>query len=172
MRGAERVRRVASVLLLCAIAELALAGQTTPRLPDFTGHWTKVSDDAITDPATAARYSKAVDSFCGARCEITQRATVLTIIRDEYEGHPKVVLRLDGSQSVNTFVAPVGDVKVESVATVKGDKLELTSRVSAGEVRSTQVITVSLLDRSKMLIERHIQGRAHTGIRKQMYERR
>jgi hypothetical protein len=166
------IRGMVSVLLFGGIAGLALAGQTTARPPDFTGYWTKVSDDAITDAAAAARYAKAVDSFCGAHCEITRRADVFTITRDEYDGKPKVAMRVDGSQNVNTFAAPVGNVKLESVATVIGDKLEVTSRVSAGETRSTQVITVSRLSPSKLLVERHVQGRANAGIRKQIYERR
>jgi hypothetical protein len=158
-----------------AIAVLSMGTAEAKRRDqlNLNGHWTLVSDDAAPAPdaATQTRWNQEADSFCGTECEVTQTASTLVIVRDQYPEKPKISIRLDGTESTNVFVTPSGSVTFKTVETLNGQSLRLKSDYSRADVRSQQDLTITI-DQDQLVVTRQLRrGRGTGDVRKQRYSK-
>jgi hypothetical protein len=161
--------------ILAAIVLVCVTRTTEGREPfSISGTWKLVADDAARAPdaATQARWDRAFDGFCGPHCEIVQTVSLLTIVRDQYLAKPKVVIKLDGSESLNSFQTPDGAITVKSVATLGGQSLRIQTDYRQGDVQSRQDVTI-IIDRGQLVVTRQLRrGRGPGDVRTQRYARR
>jgi hypothetical protein len=136
--------------------------------PDLSGHWRRLTDDAITDEASKVRVDRAADAFCGSECEITQGAHDLVVVRDQFPDKPRLVFVFGETDGHNQFMMPTGLVRVTSRVTVSESGIEIASLVSRGDITSRQEMTVSVVDK-RLVVVRHVLGRAPGTVRRQTY---
>lgn len=151
---------------LVAFGEASVRGED---LSALAGVWIRAPEGVPGTGAAAALSSAAVDSFCGVRCHVLVDASTMTIMREEYTGNPRIVIRLDGSVSDNTMMTPTGPVVLRTTATASGGRLTMTTILTAGETRSRQALTI-FREGETLIVERQIQRREVT-IRRQVYVR-
>jgi len=154
----------AAVLVSALALVVFTAGLGAQAKPTFAGKWTLQVDPNAAPPAGGGGGGRGGGGgggrgvVAGMEVNITQDATSITIDRMQGQAAVKYVVKLDGSDSVNTVQGRGGEMKVTTKATWDGSKLKLTSTQDGqnGPVTSTQVLS---MDGGNLVVESTAPGR-------------